>query len=183
MPCETHLCKHSENPPLWAIKSELLWIPSPNSSKPNHSKSAEISQLWSQFLAITGMLSLSYLNHSIDQFNQKSKAFMDQFLKLFHTKHENFLADRDFFCMFCLALCYRAQFQGSSSHSQTQTGLGTRLMVYYHYRKCAASTMRSYISSSWKLPCKQALQRALACKLYQGWRKLKWFQISKKVNV
>lgn len=64
----------------------------------NHSKSAEISQLWSQFLAITGMLNLSYLNHSIDQFNQKSKAFMDQFLKLFHTKHENFLADRNFFC-------------------------------------------------------------------------------------
>ena len=108
MPCETHLCKHSENPPLWVIKSELLWIPSPYSSKPNHSKSAEISQLWSQFLAITGMLSLSYLNHSIDQFNQKSKAFMNQFLKLFHTKHENFLADRNFFAMFCLALYYRA---------------------------------------------------------------------------
>ena len=63
-PCETHLCKHSKNPPLWVIKSELLWIPSPNSSKPNHSKSAEISQLWSQFLVTTGMLSSCYLKHS-----------------------------------------------------------------------------------------------------------------------
>ena len=66
----------------------------------NHSKSVEISQLWSQFLAITGMLSWSYLNHSIDQFNQKSNAFMDQFLKLFHTKHENLLADRGLFSHF-----------------------------------------------------------------------------------
>ena len=57
---------------------------------PNLSKSAEISQ--------------SYLNHSIDQFNQKSKVFMDQFLKLFHTKHEDFLADGGLFCHFCLAL-------------------------------------------------------------------------------
>lgn len=117
MPCETHLCKHSENPPLWVIKSELLWIPSTYSSKPNHSKSAEISQLWSQFLAITGMLSLSYLNHSIDQFNQKSKAFMNQFLKLFHTKHENFLADRNFFAMFCLALCLVPSFLWSLANT------------------------------------------------------------------
>lgn len=117
MPCETHLCKHSENPPLWVIKSELLRIPSTYSSKPNHSKSAEISQLWSQFLAITGMLSLSYLNHSIDQFNQKSKAFMNQFLKLFHTKHENFLADRNFFAMFCLALCLVPSFLWSLANT------------------------------------------------------------------
>lgn len=54
---------------------------------PNHSKSADILQLWTQFMSITDMLSSSNLNQSIEQFQQKSKAFMDQFLQLYHTKH------------------------------------------------------------------------------------------------
>lgn len=54
---------------------------------PSHPKSNQISELWRQFLEITNMLSSTGPQVSKEHIQEKSKPFLDQFLKLYQTKH------------------------------------------------------------------------------------------------
>lgn len=54
---------------------------------PNHQKSDQISQLWKQFLTIANMLSSTIPQQSKEEIQEASKSFLEQFLKLYHTKH------------------------------------------------------------------------------------------------
>ena len=54
---------------------------------PNHQKCGQISQLWKQFLTIIDMLSSHNPQLSKEQIQDASKSFLEQFLKLYHTKH------------------------------------------------------------------------------------------------
>lgn len=54
---------------------------------PNHPKSGQVSELWGQFLSITDMLSSTGPQVSKEHVQEKSKSFLELFLKLYHTKH------------------------------------------------------------------------------------------------
>lgn len=54
---------------------------------PGHPQSGKISELWKQFLSITDILSSNAPQVSKEQIQGKSKLFLEQFLKLYHTKH------------------------------------------------------------------------------------------------
>ena len=54
---------------------------------PGHQKCDQISQLWKQFLTITNMLSSTSPQQSKEEIQEASKSFLEQFLKLYHTKH------------------------------------------------------------------------------------------------
>ena len=54
---------------------------------PSHSRSNQISELWTQFLEITDMLSSIGPQVNKEHIQKKSKSFLDWFLELYQTKH------------------------------------------------------------------------------------------------